>query len=302
MHPHEGLRARALALEHTGNVYSCDHFVEPRYKLGNIKELPLVELVALPQQRQFGLDKRDTLPQYGLDCDVRFACHGGCPNDRFITTPTGDPGLSYLCAGFKDFFHHVDRPMRIMGSLLAQNPRPPGSSSCTPPRTQNAAVTTPAPAAPATSGSTATAADERPQSGSAARVSRPDGSSLSPVTYEQWITEVVKVVETVGSGIMVIGGLGAFLAFVRDAATDARKAGSYERLRRNLGRCILLGLEVLIVADIVRTVVVDQTFESVTVLGIIVLIRILLSFSLDVEIDGVWPWNRLRETRNDQAP
>lgn len=122
------------------------------------------------------------------------------------------------------------------------------------------------------------------------------------MTYEQWITEVVKVVETVGSGIMVVGGLGAFLVFLRDAAIDAGRAGSYERLRRNLGRCILLGLEVLIVADIVRTVVVDQTFESVTVLGIIVLIRILLSFSLDVEIDGAWPWNRLRESRNDQAP
>jgi uncharacterized membrane protein len=121
------------------------------------------------------------------------------------------------------------------------------------------------------------------------------------VSYEQWITHVVKVVETVGAGIMVIGGLGALLAFLRDAATDARRAGSYERLRRNLGRCILLGLEVLIVADIIRTVVVDQTFESVTVLGIIVLIRILLSFSLDVEIDGVWPWNRLRASRNDQS-
>ena len=121
------------------------------------------------------------------------------------------------------------------------------------------------------------------------------------MSYEQWITHVVKVVETVGTGIMVIGGLAAFLAFLRDAVTDARRAGSYERLRRNLGRSILLGLEVLIVADIVRTVVVDQTFESVTVLGIIVLIRILLSFSLDVEIDGVWPWNRLRESRDDQA-
>ena len=121
------------------------------------------------------------------------------------------------------------------------------------------------------------------------------------MTYGPWITEVVKVVETVGTGIMVIGGLGAFLTFLRDVATDARRAGSYERLRRNLGRCILLGLEVLIVADIVRTVVVDQTFQSVTVLGIIVLIRILLSFSLDVEIDGVWPWNRLRESRSDQA-
>jgi uncharacterized membrane protein len=122
------------------------------------------------------------------------------------------------------------------------------------------------------------------------------------VTYEQWITQTVKVVETVGTGIMVIGGLGAFLVFLRDAATDTRRVGSYERLRRNLGRSILLGLEVLIVADIVHTVVVDQTFQSVTVLGIIVLIRIVLSFSLDVEIDGAWPWNRLRESRNDQAP
>ena len=119
------------------------------------------------------------------------------------------------------------------------------------------------------------------------------------MTYEQYIDDVVKVVETVGTGIMVIGGLGAFLAFLRDAAADSSRAGSYERLRRNLGRCILLGLEVLIVADIVRTVVVDQTFESVTVLGIIVLIRILLSFSLDVEIDGAWPWNRSRESRKD---
>ena len=121
------------------------------------------------------------------------------------------------------------------------------------------------------------------------------------MTYEEYIDDVVKVVETVGTGIMVIGGLGAFLAFLRDAAADSKRAGSYERLRRNLGRCILLGLEVLIVADIVRTVVVDQTFESVTVLGIIVLIRILLSFSLDVEIDGVWPWNRSRESRKDQV-
>ena len=69
----------ALALEHTGDLYSCDHFVEPNYRLGNIKESNMLELVASQQQRQFGLDKRDTLPQYCLDCDVRFACHGGCP-------------------------------------------------------------------------------------------------------------------------------------------------------------------------------------------------------------------------------
>src|SRR4051812_1533055 len=114
----------ALALEHTGDLYSCDHFVEPRYKLGNIKEQHMLELVASQQQRQFGLDKRDTLPTFCLECDVRFACHGGCPKDRFITTPDGDPGLNYLCAGFKEFFHHVDGPMRVMGELLARNRAP----------------------------------------------------------------------------------------------------------------------------------------------------------------------------------
>jgi uncharacterized protein len=111
----------ALALEHTGDLYSCDHFVEPRYKLGNINEHRMLELVASQQQRQFGLDKRDTLPQFCLDCDVRFACHGGCPKDRFIATPAGDLGLNYLCPGFKAFFHHVDPAMRTMGQLLAQN-------------------------------------------------------------------------------------------------------------------------------------------------------------------------------------
>ena len=114
----------ALALEHTGDLYSCDHFVEPRYLLGNIKERHMLELVSSPQQTRFGLDKRDTLPQYCLDCDVRFACHGGCPKDRFIRTPYGEPGLNYLCAGFKEFFHHVDGPMRVMGELLARNRAP----------------------------------------------------------------------------------------------------------------------------------------------------------------------------------
>jgi uncharacterized protein len=114
----------ALALEHTGDLYSCDHFVEPRFRLGNIKEEHMLKLVSSQQQMQFGRDKRDTLPQFCLDCDVRFACHGGCPKDRFIETPSGEPGLNFLCAGFKDFFHHVDRPMRIMGDLLSQDRAP----------------------------------------------------------------------------------------------------------------------------------------------------------------------------------
>jgi serine-type anaerobic sulfatase-maturating enzyme len=114
----------ALALEHTGDLYSCDHFVEPKYRLGNIKEQHLLELVASQRQRRFGLDKRDTLPRYCLECDVRFACHGGCPKDRFIDTPDGEPGLNYLCAGYKDFFHHVDGAMRFMSEQLRRGEAP----------------------------------------------------------------------------------------------------------------------------------------------------------------------------------
>jgi uncharacterized protein len=114
----------ALALEHNGDLYSCDHFVEPGYLLGNIAEHDMIELIASPRQRQFGLDKRETLPQYCLDCDVRFACHGGCPKDRFISTPDGEDGLNYLCPGYKLFFGHVDEPMRIMCDLLRQGRAP----------------------------------------------------------------------------------------------------------------------------------------------------------------------------------
>jgi uncharacterized protein len=114
----------ALALEHTGDLYSCDHFVEPRYLLGNIKHERMLDLVASQQQTQFGLDKRDTLPRFCLECDVRYACHGGCPKDRFISTPDGEPGLNYLCPGFKAFFHHVDEPMQVMATLLSQQRAP----------------------------------------------------------------------------------------------------------------------------------------------------------------------------------
>lgn len=110
----------ALALEHNGDLYSCDHFVEPDYFLGNIKEEHMLTLVASEQQRQFGSDKRDTLPRYCRECAVRFACHGGCPRNRFIETPDGEAGLNYLCAGYKAFFTHVDRPMRLMAGLLQQ--------------------------------------------------------------------------------------------------------------------------------------------------------------------------------------
>ena len=121
---HSETCGQALALEHTGDLYSCDHFVEPKFKLGNIQERHLLERVSSPEQRQFGLDKRETLPRYCLDCDVRFACHGGCPKDRFISTPDGEPGLNYLCAGYKAFFHHIAPAMRFMCERLARGEAP----------------------------------------------------------------------------------------------------------------------------------------------------------------------------------
>lgn len=116
------------------------------------------------------------------------------------------------------------------------------------------------------------------------------------MTYDQTISDVVKVVEAGGAAIMVLGGLGALAQFAVRAAGPG--TASYTELRRNLGRCILVGLEVLIVADIVRTIIVDQTLTSVAVLAAIVIIRIVLSFSLEVEIDGAWPWRRERLARD----
>jgi len=117
-------------------------------------------------------------------------------------------------------------------------------------------------------------------------------------SYEHVVTNVVKVVEAVGALIMVGGAVGAFAVFAVAARNPKTRAGTYEALRRNLGRSILLGLEVLILADIVRTIVVAPTLTSVAVLGGIVLIRVVLSFSLEVEIDGVWPWARWRRDRS----
>jgi uncharacterized membrane protein len=114
------------------------------------------------------------------------------------------------------------------------------------------------------------------------------------VTYDEFISDVVKVVEGFGAAIMVLGGLAALIAYVVAVAAPATREGAYDQLRERLGRAILLGLEVLIVGDIVRTIVVDPTIESVVVLGMIVVIRIVLSFSLEVEIEGTWPWSRWR--------
>jgi uncharacterized protein len=117
----------ALALEHNGDLYACDHFVEPDYLLGNIAERPMVEMVAGEKQRAFGQSKYDSLPSTCRECEVLFACYGGCPRNRFLPAlPSGSApdadgrALNYLCAGYKLFFTHIDRPMRTMANLLRQ--------------------------------------------------------------------------------------------------------------------------------------------------------------------------------------
>ena len=110
----------ALVLEHNGDVYSCDHFVEPDHRLGNIRDTPLQALVNSEKQRRFGQDKYNTLPKYCKECPVLFACYGECPRNRFIQTPDGEEGLNYLCAGYKAFFTHIDTPMKTMADLLRQ--------------------------------------------------------------------------------------------------------------------------------------------------------------------------------------
>lgn len=110
----------ALVLEHNGDVYSCDHYVEPDHLLGNIRQTPLKTLVSSEKQRRFGESKYDTLPKYCKACPVLFACNGECPRNRFIKTPDGEAGLNYLCAGYKAFFTHIDKPMTTMAGLLKQ--------------------------------------------------------------------------------------------------------------------------------------------------------------------------------------
>lgn len=112
--------------------------------------------------------------------------------------------------------------------------------------------------------------------------------------FEEVVSVWVRVIEAIGALIMIIGGGFAFVAAVPLMRRKDTRGLAYERLRRNVGRAILLGLEVLIVADIIRTILVDQTPQSVAVLAGIVAIRIALSFSLEVEIDGMWPWAKWR--------
>ncbi len=125
------------------------------------------------------------------------------------------------------------------------------------------------------------------------------------MTYDHVISDVVQVVEAIGAAIMIAGGALAFADYLLSMVRPGDRGDEYRRLRRRLGQAILLGLEVLIVGDIVRTIIVSPTVESVAVLGMVVVIRIVLSFSLEVEIDGVWPWNLWRlgpDKRKPEAP
>jgi uncharacterized protein len=122
-------------IEHNGDFFSCDHFVDPEHRLGNVRETPLVELLESPAQIAFGLAKRDALPRCCRQCEVRSMCNGGCPKDRFVRTPDGETGLNYLCTGFKTFFTH-SRPhlMRLesqrRAQLLAERLMPPAQTTC----------------------------------------------------------------------------------------------------------------------------------------------------------------------------
>jgi uncharacterized protein len=111
---------KALAVEHNGDLYSCDHYVYPKYFLGNLLKQSLGEMVNSPQQVQFGNDKLDKLPRYCRQCEVRFACNGECPKHRFTKTPDGEEGLNYLCPAYKRFFNHIDPHMKTMAQLLRQ--------------------------------------------------------------------------------------------------------------------------------------------------------------------------------------
>jgi uncharacterized protein len=112
-------------VEHNGDFFPCDHFVDRQHRLGNIRETPLGELLNSPALRAFGDAKRDALPRYCRDCEVLAMCHGGCPKYRFIRTPAGEPGLNYLCAGLKRFFLHSRAPIeRIASRDQPPVPRP----------------------------------------------------------------------------------------------------------------------------------------------------------------------------------
>lgn len=109
---------RAVAIEHNGDLYSCDHFVEPEYKIGNVMESGMGEMLDSTFQQKFGTDKRDTLPQYCLNCEFLKTCNGGCPKNRIKNTPDGEPGLNYLCEGYKVYYGHTTPVFEKMAEAI----------------------------------------------------------------------------------------------------------------------------------------------------------------------------------------
>ncbi len=116
----------SLVMEHNGDLFSCDHFVYPENLLGNITSVPLIDMVKSQRQFDFGVDKRNKLPGYCRRCKVLYACHGECPKHRFLSTPDGNPGLNYLCEGYKMFFTHAEPYMEYMAKEL-KNKRAPAN-------------------------------------------------------------------------------------------------------------------------------------------------------------------------------
>lgn len=116
----------ALAIEHNGDVFSCDHYVFKEYKLGNIKEKSLLQMARLPEQIKFGNDKRDRLPKQCRECKYLFLCNGECPRNRISKTADGEKGLNYLCKGFKIFYKHISPYLEVMADEL-KNGRAPAN-------------------------------------------------------------------------------------------------------------------------------------------------------------------------------
>jgi uncharacterized protein len=113
---------KGVALERDGSVYACDHYVYPEYWLGNIAETPLTDMIFSPRQEQFGTNKERTLPDTCRQCEYEFACYGECPKNRFVRAPDDQPGLNYLCPGWKRFWKHIDEPIQRIVRDLGHTP------------------------------------------------------------------------------------------------------------------------------------------------------------------------------------
>jgi uncharacterized protein len=108
----------SVIVEQNGDIYACDHFVYPQYRLGNLADSPLIDMCESAALREFGAVKEASLASVCNNCEVKFACQGGCPKHRFLKSSNGEPGLNYFCEGYKKYFNHIHRYMTIMGKLI----------------------------------------------------------------------------------------------------------------------------------------------------------------------------------------